>query len=501
MKASSAILVAVFCLVVLPGCRGAKKDVEALERENRFLDQKNWTYISYIEDYERLLKECRAENKKLREQLGEGGGGSSQSHDSDVPAIDTDQGLEIPQVEIPFGDDVQPEEEISNESTTSHRSPRLNPPSPPKSSSRLSEEDETEEIPVGPVHLPDSSAASEVPLHTPSTDLTTLADPREVDSVAFDNFFTGGNNTDGIPGDEGITLLVETRNAQGDVIRPEGEIDISLLDPAAASESEARVGLWRLTVEEVRENFRDAAVGRGVRLDLPWQNGLPRREELRLFVRFTDANGERIQSDRPLRIELPGRTAAERRERRRRLVRSLASRRAASSHDPTQATPYATPRPDAPSAPAWQGGTTDDSQSSAGTPSSQIAQGQSPEPSSSGWSRSRRGIKTHPTPAPSLAPNGTGDLAGRSPSSQAPAASTPTRAAGPTESIASRTTEPRTATAKATPSKEVEDEPVTDEPIAIEEPTRRRSRTPIVEKKQPRTDREAKKPRPWSPYR
>ena len=473
MKLSSTISIILVCLTFLPGCRGGRKGTDALEQELRQQEKKIWLYTSYIEDYKRLLDDCRGENGRLRERLGDDpddGPRRSRLRGGDAESGEGPD-LQIPEIEIPMADKVSPDFGQAEDEEREDRAAR-------DSDGRSQRETFVAESGRG--RVPNETPESEVALSVPAAEVVIDADPRDVETLELNNFFTGGNNTDGVPGDEGISLLIETRNAYGDVVPPRGEIDISLLDPSASSEGEARVGRWRLTVQEVRERFRDVAVGKGVRLNLPWQGATPRREKLRLFVRHTSADGERIQADQEINIELPGRSAA---ERRRRLFAARTNGRRAKPAPSSQGS--GNPNPGASSAPLWQGGT-----AAADTSATQPEQSQQPDPAEAGWSKSRRDVPTHPTPR---------RLSDSQRAKRSPVPRPERQAENP---AARRGNTPNARSEKGRSEKRRSETAVSPEPkIAVRKPDA--SSPKATEQSQPvrPPERTTLKPRPWSPYR
>ncbi|REK22954.1 MAG: hypothetical protein DWQ42_16140 [Planctomycetota bacterium] len=463
MKSPTLILIAVVCLGLLPGCRGSQQQIAALERENRFQEQKIWKYIGYIEEYERLLEECRQENAGLRgEEDGDSGGRPSLLRRRRDDQRDNRQEFRVPEIEIPTGEMDEGEllDEQPSESEPLEEGPALSATATP-TRARGGDAYENRESATE-----DSYAAE-----------TIDGPPDEVASITLDKIHTGGANTDGVPGDEGISLLVETRNAAGEVIEPEGKLDVSLIDPAASSEAEARVGLWRLSPAQVRRRFSETALRRGVLLELPWQRSAPRRERLRLFVRLTRPDGEQLQTDRELEIELPGREAALRR-RRRRAFTALAERRRRAAEQANEPSSSASS-----SAPLWQSSETEPRSGS----------------DASGWSRRQPTIATRPTPAPSSR----GSLLGvpeRSTPAEPPLAAEPKprREVLTTRPyVRSRNQQPVSPSPTAADSDAEAREPR----VVIEEPTTASDGDSAGSTPAPAPRRTSQQPRPWSPYR
>lgn len=489
MKTSTHLTIVLMGLMLLPGCLGRRKaGTEALENELRHQEHKIWTYTSYIEDYQRLLDDCRAENKRLREGMGDSGDSDSSrpsrpSRDNDS---ETDSDLQIPQIEIPMINTSMPEPNRLDDSSTDDQA------SDRQASTRLRDDSVIDEGTQSVVRAPKNVTESEASIRDfdeqvlAEEDLAIEddlrnADPHIIETVELNKLFTGGDNTDGVPGDEGISLLIETRNAQGEVIPPEGSMDVSLMDPSASSAAGARLGLWRLSADEVRERFQSSSVGKGVQLRFPWQHGQPRRENLRLFVRFTPEVGKRLRTEREIRIELPGRSAAERR--RRHLLTARNTRRRFQSEQTASGSRAAAQKKS--SAPLWDGGASSPSATKTSPTDSVLTESSREETSTSadsGWSQSERGVPTRPTPK---------ELAQQQPAKR-PAA--PTAKSKPKEPPMAATRTPVAKQRPATSQQSVAKEPK----IAIQEPGASAAATPPSSA---RPDRTTRKPRPWSPYR
>ena len=53
----------------------------------------------------------------------------------------------------------------------------------------------------------------------------------EVASISINPSATRGEDLDGIPGDEGVVLLVQPRSDSGNVIQTTGDLTVSIIDP------------------------------------------------------------------------------------------------------------------------------------------------------------------------------------------------------------------------------------------------------------------------------
>lgn len=126
-----------------------------------------------------------------------------------------------------------------------------------------------------------------------------------VTQIFIDSDATHGEDVDGKPGDEGLVLLIQPRNQRGQVVNESGEITISLMEPSANG-AEQRIGLWKFTPEEIRLfALNNQNRQQGFLLHLPWENNIPKTNELLLYVRYWTIDGRRLESSLPLSIDPP----------------------------------------------------------------------------------------------------------------------------------------------------------------------------------------------------
>jgi hypothetical protein len=120
---------------------------------------------------------------------------------------------------------------------------------------------------------------------------------------------TGGWNADGKPGDEGITVVVEPRNARGQLIPTSGAVSIALIDPEIPGDG-GRYARLDFTAEDAQALQRSSNVSGGgeMQIEVPWPDAPPAHAKLRVFVRFTTADGRKLQADREVTVDLRGST-------------------------------------------------------------------------------------------------------------------------------------------------------------------------------------------------
>lgn len=125
----------------------------------------------------------------------------------------------------------------------------------------------------------------------------------QVKSISL-NRRTGGWNSDGKPGDDGIAVVLEPRNARGEVVPTPGAVTLVVIDPSIDNES-GRFR-WDFTSADSGAMFRPLATGGsgGLHFELPWPEGPPAHAKLKLFVRYQTDDGRKLQAEKDIFVDL-----------------------------------------------------------------------------------------------------------------------------------------------------------------------------------------------------
>ncbi|NQT37041.1 MAG: hypothetical protein HQ581_06105 [Planctomycetes bacterium] len=146
-------------------------------------------------------------------------------------------------------------------------------------------------------------------LDAPTGEPTAPADSNTVSAISLNRMLTGGNNTDGRHGDEGIMVVIEPRDAEGRLVPAAASISVVVIDPELPAE-DARIARWDFTAAETARMFRKTLFSEGLQLEMAWPGEPPSHEDLHLFVRYTTAAGTRLEASRTVTVDLPTRHAA-----------------------------------------------------------------------------------------------------------------------------------------------------------------------------------------------
>jgi hypothetical protein len=269
-------LAAMLCLAA-GGCRrDPYKDayLDVVYSQQRALEDKlnNLDYEHAIAVEE--LAEARAKNDELREELGRPGSrrtpASRPSRGTDSPR-DTDEGDDSPPALTP---------------------PMIERGEPFEPASRRSRQ-----------RAMTTSTGGGSDLNKPPT---APANSR-VTHIVLNPYRTQGHDFDGQPGDDGIALSFEPRNALDQFVPSAGPVSIVVVDPEAGEAG--RIARWDFTAEEIAERLAasgDESPSGGIDFKLPWPKDPPTRAQLRVFVRYTGESDERFETNRAIFLNLPG---------------------------------------------------------------------------------------------------------------------------------------------------------------------------------------------------
>jgi hypothetical protein len=118
----------------------------------------------------------------------------------------------------------------------------------------------------------------------------------EASSLMINPRLTGGLDMNGQPGDEGVMVVVEPRDAQGKLVRSEGKLSLMVVDPQQEG-VQGRIARWDFTPEETDAAWRKSLLGQGLHFELPWPNQPPQVDRLRLYVRLVTSSGQKILAE------------------------------------------------------------------------------------------------------------------------------------------------------------------------------------------------------------
>lgn len=282
--ARAAALALALAALPLSGCRAP--DTSALEAENRMLEDQLYELQDHCQQLHDELESARRANRSE-------GAGARRSRDS---------GEEV----IPPGIEGAPEFPRSTNETqlpgpSTSDEPYLRSPEEPEAPAFQSPGGATAPPSGLPPFEPESS---EVPIPPPqaSNEAEPSADPDQVVSITLNRRLTGGHDTHGDRGDDGVMVVVEPRTADGRIVPVDGALTIGVQDPEQPAD-QGEIARWDFSPEESARFFRRTPMGNGLHFDLPWPADPPEIDQVRLWVRMTTPEGKRLAAQRTVRCD------------------------------------------------------------------------------------------------------------------------------------------------------------------------------------------------------
>jgi hypothetical protein len=263
------IVIAVLICLAVTGCRRSPHMdayLDMLNAEKRVLEDRLYE-LEY--DYEQALEELEA----VRAQ--DGAEGESPQVDDDEPTEEPDA---LPEIQLPPGFDEGADDAAGG---TLLRS--------------TSTAVDGRRIETGNRDSGHGSAADAV------------ADKR-VEYIYINPRLTKSEDFDSRPGDDGLTVMIEPRNKNGQFVPKPAPVAIVLLDPSKRDEA-ARYARWDFEEEVSRKVLRTGTLDRGFHFRVPWPETPPDGDRLHLFVRYTAEDGRKLEADREITVRLPQRAA------------------------------------------------------------------------------------------------------------------------------------------------------------------------------------------------
>lgn len=106
---------------------------------------------------------------------------------------------------------------------------------------------------------------------------------------------TGGYDSDGRPGDDGVTVYLRPVDHEGDVVKVPGDITIQLYDLAAAPNRNF-IGEYKVGVDKCRELWHGKFLTNHYTIKCGWPKAPPEHPEITVRVTFVDYLTKRVLS-------------------------------------------------------------------------------------------------------------------------------------------------------------------------------------------------------------
>lgn len=124
------------------------------------------------------------------------------------------------------------------------------------------------------------------------------------ETIKFNMLLTGGQDRDGAPGDDGLSVLLMPVDSHGDLVKLAGQVDLELFDMTLPADRQ-RLGQWRFRIDEVRERWHKGWLSAGYLFQVDWQQR-PAAHELTLHARMTVPDGRQFHATTQVKVAADG---------------------------------------------------------------------------------------------------------------------------------------------------------------------------------------------------
>lgn len=119
-----------------------------------------------------------------------------------------------------------------------------------------------------------------------------ITDKRIVE-IAFHPSLSRAANFDESPEDDGVYLVLQPMNEQGQMVPTAASLSVVVLDPAREGNA-ARIARWDYSDNDVEAKMQPIGSKQGIHLTLPWQGAKPSADRVIVFARYTFPNGRQV---------------------------------------------------------------------------------------------------------------------------------------------------------------------------------------------------------------
>ncbi len=113
---------------------------------------------------------------------------------------------------------------------------------------------------------------------------------------------TGGYDSDNLPGDEALLVVVEPRDCDDHIVKVPGSLHLTAVEINGQGLKNP-LCWWELTPEQLRPLWKQGLLSTGYSVILPW-TVFPRCENVRVVAQFKLADGRVFEADKDVKVRL-----------------------------------------------------------------------------------------------------------------------------------------------------------------------------------------------------
>lgn len=126
------------------------------------------------------------------------------------------------------------------------------------------------------------------------------AEDHRVVGIDFHPTLCRGINLDNQPGDDGLYLVITSKNQAGQIVNDEGKLTI--VAEEIIDDKPVRISAWEIDSDEMKEYLEPIGASQGYHLRLPWQATAPTGRTIQVFVKCEFEDGRKLVNRKELTL-------------------------------------------------------------------------------------------------------------------------------------------------------------------------------------------------------
>jgi hypothetical protein len=114
---------------------------------------------------------------------------------------------------------------------------------------------------------------------------------------------TGGIDDDGVPGDEGLLVVVVPKDEDGSAVKVPARALVAAWEITPAGLKNP-IGSWNISADKLRPMWKSGLISTGYFIAVPWQTP-PSMDRVRVAVRLITTDGRAFEADRDVNVRPP----------------------------------------------------------------------------------------------------------------------------------------------------------------------------------------------------
>ncbi len=114
---------------------------------------------------------------------------------------------------------------------------------------------------------------------------------------------TGGVDDDGLPGDEGLMVVVVPKDEDGSAVKVPARVQMAAWEITPAGLKNP-IGSWTVPSDKLRPTWKSGLISSGYFISVPWQTP-PSTDRVRIAVRLITTDGRAFEADRDVYVKPP----------------------------------------------------------------------------------------------------------------------------------------------------------------------------------------------------